>query len=1234
MSDQTYNVRYNIEVESTEATRQLGNFTAAVESLSKFKDMSGAVENVNRALRTIDKALRADSSGKGRRYEYKFNLDTKSGEAKLGRILTTLTTIEAKAKSIRLVVNPGKAFDSRAVQKNAQQIIEHSRSIFSNLSGTTQTTQMTLTRSIGKINSALSHLERARELDIRTDAAKGRLAEILSLLGQVRTAAAAAMPLGRAAAAPRTKKTAAAATTPARTFLLPAPVQERLAAVLPPTPPAVPAAADPAAQKKLAAEQERARRAAAKALQQQNVEAVRGVIRQRNLAENLSGSRQRAAINRLQYSRPPSLQRALPFAYMLNGYMLYSTMRSELTEAVEYANIMESARSILRVADRDLATFEHRFAAMAANVRQVGIDTKFTAVEVGGAVKYLAMAGQGIQSINESIRPITNLALIGDNPLDQVADLTTNIMAGYDISPKSMPVVADIISSTISRSNVNIIETAEAFKMAAGYLRMAGIDFSESSAAVGMLGNMGVKGTMAGTALRAMATRLAYQPKEARDILDLLGVRFTHTVDVYGKKLEKIRPLADIFEELNSKGATLGDMHKIFGRIGGNAAMLFLANYEQLRELTAHNRTSHGISSQLGLIKQETTKGLWYQLTSTFSEMFMRGYEIMEPQIQRTLKKLTASINTEKFARGLASVASALLDLFALFGKVASWVGNNFHWLEPVLFTGFAATRLFRLAGAVTNLAVAFGLLGKQKAAASGLGLLASITGLGGSGALGRMTFGDKRNLVTALRQAGVSGGRGSLVSALAGAGVQRSMTGLGMRRAASGVFASQVVTGRGIVGAGAALGALGTGAVAAAGAIGVLAGALGWAAYKAWKVKEATDAAFAELQQERKYNYPSVEALYESLKKTYDTAVNAKGAVDKLTEGKSLQESTGLKIGAWTGNWFRALFNHMPSGGSAYGGYTYTIPAYTFDDAYRDDLTRAIVYQADKDGATRIKSVYAELGKLTSQAEIQAYIDALPAVQGYDFSTVDKSLYSHYDGQSRTFRKGLKKITDLQAAATWEYQNRINEKFIPEALVVAREYKRILESRENAQGAIAETGFSFGDFEKLGFRFNDRSQAWEQTPLAKGATEEQKTEHLKNFRIAHDRLVTVISTLRDTFQSGEIAQNIFKRAGIPVHLYSNEPMSLDQTPWKAPGISVTGLDDGGSGGNYSGTGRLSSAAPKQVNVTITNLLSIETVELLRSSEGSLPEIRELKEQMAQALIDVVHDFDASWHGA
>lgn len=783
MSDQTYNVKYNIEVESTEATRQLGNFTAAVEALSKFKgDMSGAVENVQNALKAIDKALCTDPSGKGRKYNYKFNIDTKYGEAKLGRIVTALTTIENKSKGINLVVNPGKAFNSKAVQKNAAEIIRHSQEVFRNLSSTTYTTQTSLTRSLGKINSALSHLERSRELNIQTDVAKGRLEELLALLGQVRTAAAAAMPLGRTIVQRAAKEKASQPQTTTQAFLLPPRVQEQLRAVLPRAIPVPDGKESAAAQKRAAAEAERTRKAAEKSLRQQNVETVRGLLRQQTLAGNISNSRQRAAINRLQYSRTPSLQGVLPFAYMLNGYMLYSTMRKELLDAVEYANTMESARSILHVADSDLSTFEQRFESMARNVRQVGIETKFTATEVGGAVRYLAMAGQNLQSINASIRPITNLALIGDNPLDEVADLVTNIMAGYDISPESMPVVADIISSTISRSNVNVVETAEAFKMAAGYLRMAGIDFTESSAAIGLLGNMGVKATMAGTALRAMATRLAYQPKEARDILDRLGVEFTHKVDVYGRTLEKIRPLADIFEELNAKGASLGDMHKIFGRIGGNAGMMLLQNYGQLRELTTHNRTSHGIAAQLAYVKQETTKGLWFQLTSTFSEMFMRGYEIMEPQIQRTLRRLTAAINTEKFARGLASIASALLDLFALFGKIAAWVADNFRWLEPVLFTGFASTRLFRLAGAVTNLAVAFGLLGRQKAAAAGMELLSSLTGLGGSGRLGRMTFADKRNLVGALRQAGVAGGRGALMSALAGAGVQRSITGLGLR--------------------------------------------------------------------------------------------------------------------------------------------------------------------------------------------------------------------------------------------------------------------------------------------------------------------------------------------------------------------------------------------------------------------------------------------------------------------
>ena len=221
------------------------------------------------------------------------------------------------------------------------------------------------------------------------------------------------------------------------------------------------------------------------------------------------------------------------------------------------------------------------------------------------------MAGMDIATINASMRPITNLALIGDNDVGLIADLTTNIMSGYNINSGSMGTVADIITSTISRANVNVVEMAESFKMASGYLKLAGVDFSEASAAIGILGNAGMKGTMAGTALRAMSTRFAKPTKEATATLDRLGVKFTQFVEIAGKKVEKLRPLAEIFKDLHNAGASMEDMIAIFSKIGGNAAMQFVVNYDKLRVLTTQNRASHGISEELALVKQNTTKGLW-----------------------------------------------------------------------------------------------------------------------------------------------------------------------------------------------------------------------------------------------------------------------------------------------------------------------------------------------------------------------------------------------------------------------------------------------------------------------------------------------------------------------------------------------------------------------------------------------------------------------------------------------
>ena len=1268
--DQNYSVNYAINVEATQGTRQVQAFADSIGKLVQAKHGLGlATDNIKKMMSEIDNAFRT-KSGKKRDYTYKMSIDTGGTEEKLTRVKGLLSEIREMSKGINLVINANQPLDTKNIKAKAKALLNkkeaESRNAVIEKSAATSVksildAQKSITKVIGKITAALVQLEKGREINIKTDVAKQRLMDILALMNQIKGASKMTLGVGMGSPGNVTQQRVTPnnirppfAYNPERAYILPQAVSDKLNERLI-TNRALATqkrefgnedAADRLRLQRLqqhlrgqewdrqfrirsndmrerqaANEAARTTRERTRVDRQNAAQVVTSLQREQRARITGQTDRQRAAINRLQYARTPSL-RSLPMAQMFNAYMMYGFMRSEITKAVEYANIMTSAQSILRVADTDLTTFESRFTKMAMYVRKIGVETKFTAVEIAGAVKYLSMAGMGINTINESIRPITNLALIGDNDVSQIADLATNIMAGYDIKSESMGSVADILASTISRSNVNIIEMAESYKMAAGYMRMAGVEFTESSAAIGILGNMGVKGTMAGTAMRAMATRFAKPTKESQKTLDRLGVKFTYYQDIYGKQVEKLRPLAEIFEELNKKGATMGDMQAIFGKIGGNAAMMFVRNYEQLRTLTAQNQGSHGISSELAQVKQDNTKGLWAQMTSQVTESFMQGYEIIEPVIKSTLRDLIEKFKSREFAVGLAAIGQSILNIVSILGTLAAWVGRNFHWIEPLMFSGFVATRLFKLAGAITNIGVALGFMGKQSIASTGFQAITSLVGLGG----GSLSFGAKRQIVTALSAAGVSG-KGAMAQTLGALGVG------GLRGA--GLFANQVATGNGLIGAGASIAALGTTAVVATAGVAALVGALGWVAYKTWKVKEAKDAVMEEIRANEKYRYPSIEALNSSLSKTYETALNAKKAVDELTAGKTISESSGQKVGAFTGNWWTATLSTMGSGMNArYGGYNYA-NQYTYSDARQDDTRNAILTLARKDSQARINSAYADLGKARTDIEIGAFLQNVGNRFGQDETKLDKTLWTVDRNGKVIYQKGIGDMKEADAYKLYHYAEYMNGTVVPEITRFAQHYRQVMSSNASASAQLRAGGFNFKTITDAGF-YQDKDGIWTEKALPKNATDADRTKALGNRQMVHDMVVKFTSALRQTWGgSEEIAKNIMEKAGFTRALYSNEPDLADKQPFNANGITFnTGEpDDGLAGGNYSGTGKLSSAAPKQVIVNITNLLSVEAIKILKSEDGKSPEVQNLKEQLAQALIDVVHDFDASWNG-
>lgn len=1263
---QNYQVNYRINVEAYDGTQEVKDFSKAVASLinanTAFKN---AATNVGTIMREIDAAFRP--KGRKRDYSYTLNIKTDDTETKLERVKTALKEIKELTTGISLTINAGQKIDTQSVKSQTKKLVDHKltaaqkKKLQKTASESVETitgVQKKMTKAIGKMNAGLISLEKGRVVNIRTDESKARLEEILNLMLRIKGLSNSALGIQLTpAAGGNAVPTAMGAPYQIRGNIFGNKVWENQQKEMTKAREArIMKAAEQEQEReyrrnvraKLDAfnnlEKEYARRDkkfeqyeyarvsnmlkkenAEKAQKQRNArQAVNNAQKQTHMQEAAYGNKRRAAVNRLQYSKAPSI-RNLPMVSMFNAYMAYGFMKSQLSSAVEYSNIMETARSILRVADSDLGTFERRFDKMSRHVRQIGVDTKFTAVEIAGATRYLAMAGMNIDTINKAMRPITNLALISDSDVAQVADLTTNIMSGYKIKNDSINSVADILASTASRSNVSIVEMAESFKMGGGYLKAAGIDFSESAAAIGILGNSGIKGTMAGTALRAMSTRFAKPTKQAEEALDRLKVKFTHFIDVYGKKVEKVRPLADIFRDLHKAGASLEDMVTIFGKIGGNASMQLIKDYKLLHQLTTQNRGSYGIASEIAQVKQQTTKGLWDQVTSQLTESFMNGYDLVEPSIRTSLREFLDKFKGPELARGLADIGRTLIGILSTLADIGTWFVKNFQWIEPILFTGFVATRLFKLAGALTNVGVAIGFIGKQSAANSVIQLITGLTGLGGTISGKTLSFANKRSIVTALRASGVTG-KGAMKQTLLSSGLLRGSSALAARSSAGGLFSSQVATGGGLLGAGASLSAISTGAMAATAGISALVGALGWVAYKTWKIKEAKDAVQEEMKTNQKYFYPSIEALYQSLRKTYKQALDTKKATDDVTKGKTLEEASGQSMGAFTGKWWVALFSSMAAARDPLKQ-----PAYTFDDAYQHNVKSALRTVAQQDGYERIISAFADFGKLSDPVEVGGFIKSVKERFGQDEKSLNKKLWRKDKDGKVIYNEGTKNLTAAEAATTHDYYEYMNNEIVPKIIEYAKGYQEAISTAEGAWMAMAKGGFSFKGLRALGYTRDKKTGQWVQKPLSPNATQEEKETAYGNAQIAHSRVTEFAAALRSKWGgSAEAAENILKMAGFTPALYSNEPEHSDSA-WDALRVTTDGADDGNAGGNYSGTGKLSSSAPKQVIVHIGNLLSLESINVLNSEEGRSPEIQNLKEQLAQVLIDTVHDFDASW---
>src|SRR5690606_15498787 len=221
------------------------------------------------------------------------------------------------------------------------------------------------------------------------------------------------------------------------------------------------------------------------------------------------------------------------------------TARRMTVAFAEYEQSLARAGAVASATEEELRL-------LAETARQLGADTQYSAAQAAEGMTYLAMAGFNVQQTIEAMPGVLQLAASAQLDLATAADITTNILTGYGLAVADLARVNDVLVSAMTGANTNLQQLGEAMKYAGPVASAAGVEFEEAAAAISLMSNAGIQGSMAGTSLRGALTRLLTPTGQVRDLIQQLGLNL---YDANGNLLSMV----EIVAELERSGASAGD---------------------------------------------------------------------------------------------------------------------------------------------------------------------------------------------------------------------------------------------------------------------------------------------------------------------------------------------------------------------------------------------------------------------------------------------------------------------------------------------------------------------------------------------------------------------------------------------------------------------------------------------------------------------------------------------------
>ena len=387
-----------------------------------------------------------------------------------------------------------------------------------------------------------------------------------------------------------------------------------------------------------------------------------------------------------------------------NGFLNVATgITNTVLQGAEFIDTMTTVSAIT-------GSTREQLQMLSETAQSLGLETMFGSRDIASGMKYLAMAGNTVEQVNDMIKGAAYVANATGMELGGkggAADLITNVMKTFKIvGDGASELVGDQLTKATLSANISMTDLAKSIKYSAADMVMLKKELPEVAAMIGTLGNAGIQGSMAGTSLGNMARYLikAFNPKtDAYSFLQRMGLSQQDFVDAQGDLID----FGDIMEKISKgvenlpsidKGKAIGAIFGVRGQRAANAIMDDLEGYRNLLDQIQNN--SAGFAKSIVDKRMNTLAGSIDKVSSAWENLKVAFTEQIGPALMPILNTISQIIEAvrEFVTTPVGAFASQVFVLSTFIGLVGTKVLQLItKWRLLRSDTQIGFTNMFRL---------------------------------------------------------------------------------------------------------------------------------------------------------------------------------------------------------------------------------------------------------------------------------------------------------------------------------------------------------------------------------------------------------------------------------------------------------------------------------------------------------------------------------------------------------